>query len=101
MELFAGLIDLFKNTQDVNGQSLFDSTLISYGTNIRTGHGLRGCLAIYTGGAEAKLKTGEHIILPEEDTPLANYWLTLCQQSGMEMDSFSHSTGSISELVRS
>ena len=101
MELFSGLIDLFKNTQDMNGQSLFDNTLISYGSNIRTGHGLKGCPSIYTGGAGAKLKTGEHIILPEEDTPLANYWLTLCQQSGVEMDSFSHSTGSLNELIRS
>jgi hypothetical protein len=99
MELFSGLIDLFKNTQDVNGQSLFDSTLISYGSNIRSGHGLKGCPAIYTGGAAEKLKTGEHIILPEQDTPLANYWLTLCQQSGIEMDSFSHSTGTINELI--
>ena len=101
MELFADLIDLFKNTQDVDGKSLFDNTLISYGSNIRTGHGLKGCPSIYTGGAAENLKTGEHIILPEEDTPLANYWLTLCQQSGIEMDSFSHSTGSIDELVRS
>ena len=101
MELFAGLIDLFKNTQDVNGQSLFDTTLISYGTNIRTGHGLRGCPSIYTGGGAAKLKKGEHIILQEKDTPLANYWLTLCQQSGVKMDSFSHSTGTINELIRS
>ena len=99
MELFSGLIDLFKNTQDVDGKSLFDSTLISYGSNIRSGHGLKGCPAIYTGGAAEKLKTGEHIILPEQDTPLANYWLTLCQQSGIEMDSFSHSTGTINELI--
>ncbi|WDE98945.1 DUF1552 domain-containing protein [Lentisphaera profundi] len=101
MELFSGLIDLFKNTQDLNGKSLFDSTLISYGTNIRQTHSLRGCPAIYTGGAASKLKTGEHIILPEEDTPLANYWLTLCQQSGVEMDSFSHSTGTLNKLIRS
>ncbi|WDE98949.1 DUF1552 domain-containing protein [Lentisphaera profundi] len=101
MELFSGLIDLFKNTPDLNGKSLFDSTLISYGTNIRLTHSLRGCPAIYTGGAAAKLKTGEHIILPEEDTPLANYWLTLCQQSGVEMDSFSHSTGTLKKLIRS
>ena len=101
MELFAGLIDLFKKTQDVNGKSLFDSTLISYGTNIRTGHGLRGCPSIYAGGAAEKLKKGEHIILPKQDTPLANYWITLCQQSGMQMDRFSHSTGNINELVRS
>ena len=101
MELFSGLIDLFKNTQDVNGQNLFESTLISYGSNIRQTHSLKGCPAIYTGGAAAKLKAGEHIILPEENTPLANYWLTLCQQSGVEMDSFSHSTGSLDELIRS
>ena len=101
MELFSGLIDLFKNTPDVNGQSLFDNTLISYGTNIRQTHSLKGCPAIYTGGAASKLKRGEHIILPEEDTPLANYWLTLCQQSGVEMDSFSHSTGTLKKLISS
>jgi hypothetical protein len=101
MELFSGLIDLFKNTQDVNGQSLFDSTLISYGSNIRQTHSLKGCPAIYTGGAGTKLIRGKHIILPKEDTPLTNYWLTLCQQSGVEIDSFSHSTGSINELIRS
>jgi len=100
MELFSGLIDLFKNTQDLNGKSLFDSTLISYGTNIRQTHSLKGCPAIYTGGAASQLKTGEHIILPKEDTPLANYWLTLSQQSGVQMDNFSHSTGTLKELVR-
>lgn len=100
MELFAGLIDLFKKTPDTNGQSLFDSTLISYGSNIRMGHSLKGCPAIYAGGAAEKLKKGEHIILPKEDTPLANYWLTLCQQSGVKMDNFSHSTGTLKELVR-
>ena len=51
-------------------------------------------------GADAN-SSGEHIILPEQDTPLANYWLTLCQQSGVDMNSFSHSTGTINELIRS
>lgn len=55
----------------------------------------------YNNAPGAKLKTGEHIILPEENTPLANYWLTLCQQSGLEMDRFSHSTGSLNELIHS
>jgi len=40
-------------------------------------------------------------ILPKQDTPLANYWLTLCQQSGIQMDRFSHSTGTVSEIVQS
>jgi hypothetical protein len=99
MELFASLIDKFKTTVDVNGQSLFDSSLISYGSNIRSGHGLRGCPAIYAGGAAKGLKYGEHIILPEEDTPLANYWLTLMQNTGVPLEQFSHSTGTLAELL--
>jgi len=99
MELFADLIDLFKQTEDIHGQNLFESTLISYGTNLRTGHGLKGCPALYAGGGLANLKYGEHIVLPQKDTPLANYWLTLVQQAGIPLDRFSHSTGSLSELV--
>ena len=99
MELFADLIDMFKQTEDIHGQNLFQSTLISYGSNLRTGHGLKGCPALYTGGAAANLKYGKHIVLPQKDTPLANYWLTLVQQTGVSLDRFSHSTGSISELL--
>ena len=99
MELLASLIDLFKSTEDLNGQNLFDSSLISYGSNLRSGHGLRGCPAIYTGGAAKNLKSGEHIVLPQKDTPLANYWLTLMQSVGVPLDGFSHSTGTLGELV--
>lgn len=99
MELFAGLIDLFKQTDDIHGQNLFQSTLISYGSNLRTGHGLKGCPALYAGGAATNLKYGEHIVLQKKDTPLANYWLTLVQQAGVPLDRFSHSTGSLSELL--
>lgn len=99
MQLFAGLIDLFKQTKDLNGKSLFDTSLISYGSNIRSGHGLIGCPAIYTGGAASRLKSGEHIVLPGQDTPLANYWLTLAQESGVPLEQFSHSTGTLGELT--
>ncbi len=98
MTLFASLIDKFKATEDLNGQSLFDSSLISYGSNIRSGHGLRGCPAIYTGRAAKGVKYGEHIVLPEEDTPLANYWLTLMQETGVPLQQFSHSTGTLSDM---
>ncbi|MDF1860795.1 MAG: DUF1552 domain-containing protein [Verrucomicrobiales bacterium] len=99
MELLASLIDQFKSKQDLNGQNLFESSLISYGSNLRSGHGIRGCPAIYTGGAAEKLKRGEHIVLPEQDTPLANYWLTLMQQIGVPLEQFSHSTGTLDEMV--
>lgn len=99
MELFADLIDAFKKTDDIHGQNLFDSSLISYGSNLRSGHGLKGCPSLFTGGAGQQLKRGEHIVLPEADTPLANYWLTLTQQSGVPLEQFSHSTGTLEELT--
>ena len=99
MELFADLIDAFKKTDDIHGQNLFDSSLISYGSNLRSGHGLKGCPSLFTGGAGQQLKRGEHIVLPQADTPLANYWLTLAQQSGVPLEQFSHSTGTLEELT--
>ena len=72
---------------------------MSEDSNIRSGHGLRGCPSIYAGGTAANLKKGEHIMLPEEDTPLANYWLTLMQQAGVPLEQFSHSTGTLGEIV--
>ena len=66
VELFADLPDMLKQRDDVRGQNLFDSTLISYGTKLRSGHGLRGCPAIYAGGGGKKLRKGEHLVLPEK-----------------------------------
>ena len=52
-----------------------------------------------TGGGAPQIKHGRNIVLPKEDTPLANYWLTLMQQAGIETDRFSHSTGILPELL--
>ena len=38
-------------------------------------------------------------MLPDQDTPLANYWLTLTQQAGVDLERFSHSTGTLDELL--
>ena len=59
-----------------------------------------GCPALYAGGAATNLKYGEHIVLQEKDTPLANYWLTLVQQAGVPLDRFSqHRFAAFSELL--
>ena len=98
MGLFASFLDKMKETKDLNGKSLFDTTMISYGTNLRSGHSLKNLPAIFTGRGAKGLKYGEHIALPNEDTPLANYWLTLMQQTGLPMKEFSHSTGVLEEM---
>lgn len=42
---------------------------------------------------------GRHIILPKADTSLANYWLTLLQESGVQTPSFNYSSSVVSELL--
>lgn len=98
-QLLSHFLDRLKQAKDMDGSPLFDNCIVSYGTNLRSGHELKNLPAILSGGAAKGIKKGEHIILPEKDTPLANYWLTLMKQAGIEIESFSHSTGTIPELL--
>lgn len=97
--LFGHFLDRLKEARDSDGSRLFDNCIVSYGTNLRSGHELKNLPAILSGGGAKNIRHGSHIMLPEEDTPLANYWLTLMQQAGVELDRFSHSTGIVPELL--
>ena len=99
MELFAHFIDRLKEARDIDGSRLFDNCIVSYGTNLRSGHELKNVPALLSGGGAKGIGLGKHIVLPGKDRPLANYWLTLMQQAGVPVESFSHSTGNIRELI--
>ena len=97
--LLAHFIDRLKEAKDSDGSRLYDQCVVSYGTNLRSGHELKGLPAIVSGGGAKDIKHGRHVVLPEKDTPLANYWLTLMQQAGVPVDAFSHSEGIVPELL--
>ena len=98
-EQLSYFINLLKNTKDVAGTSLYDHTILSWGTNIRTSHMTKYVPVIITGGGAKNIKHGRHIILDNEDTPLGNLWLTLLQEAGVPVDKFGNSTGIIPELL--
>lgn len=99
MELFAWFIDRLKETKDLDGRRLYDTCIVSYGSNLRAGHGLQSLPALLTGGGADRIKHGRHIPLPKEDTSLANYWLTILQQAGVNTPKFHYSDGEVSELL--
>jgi hypothetical protein len=99
MELFAWFLDRLKETKDSEGRRLYDSCIVSYGSNLRAGHGLQSCPALLSGGGAERIKHGRHIVLPQEDTSLANYWLTLLQQAGVDTPKFNYSSGEVTELL--
>ncbi len=96
-ELLAGLIDKLKATKEPDGSSLFDHTVLAYGSNIRTIHYLDNCPTLLA-GAGAGLKLGQHIVTPK-DTPLCNVWLTLLRGIGVTAERHGDSTGMVNELV--
>src|SRR6185437_11493680 len=67
-QLLAGLLDKLKATKEPDGSSLFDHTVLAYGSNIRTVHFLDNCPMIFAGGG-ARLKLGQHLVV-RHDTPL-------------------------------
>ena len=96
-ELLAYLIDRLKQTKCQEGKSLFESTTLTYGSNISNIHQLRNCPIILAGNKKF-LKLGEHRIMPE-GTPLNNLWLTLLNANGLKQKSFGDSTGMIEDIL--
>ncbi|MGB8853316.1 MAG: DUF1552 domain-containing protein, partial [Pirellulales bacterium] len=97
-ELLAGLFDRLKAAKAADGRTLFDDTIVVYGSNLRTGHGLDNCPTVLAGGGGAIRHSG-HVVLPQKNTPLANLWLTLLHTMGVEAQSFADSTGEVREIL--
>ena len=95
MERFAAFIEKMANTPDGDG-SLLDHSLFMYGSNMSNSdkHDNYAVPNILVGGANGKMKGGQHIVLPER-TPLANLHLTVLHKVGIEAESFANSTGPI------
>lgn len=93
MTLLSYVLTKFKETKDSDGKSLFENSLISYGTNLRSGHGINDVPFILTGGAIKNLKRGEFVRPDHKNTPLSNAWLTVLNEMGVGVNNFGHSTG--------
>ncbi|MBK1790367.1 DUF1552 domain-containing protein [Persicirhabdus sediminis] len=94
----AYLIHKLGTTKDVAGNSLLDQTLVAYGSNIRTVHMQRNIPFLLAGGTGTGVKQGQHYVFEENDTPLANMWLSMLQHTGVQAESFSNSNGTLKEI---
>ena len=59
-ELLSHFFDRLKETKDVDGSRIFDNCLVSYGSNIRSGHGISNVPAFIAGNIDNRLKHGQH-----------------------------------------
>jgi hypothetical protein len=95
--LLAGFIDKLKAAKEADGSSVFDHSVLVFGSNISSVHFLNNCPTIVAGGG-AGLKLGQHLALPK-DTPLCNVWLTLLRGMGIDVERHGDSTGVVKELM--
>jgi hypothetical protein len=94
--LFAEFLGKLKAAREGNG-SLLDHSLFMYGSNMSNSdrHNNSPLPNILVGGGAGALKLGgKHIDLPEHTT-LTNLHLTVLNKAGLELKSFSDSTGEI------
>ncbi|HBV62214.1 MAG TPA: hypothetical protein DEF45_04250 [Rhodopirellula sp.] len=100
ISMMSYLIDLLKAQEDrINGGTLFDHTAILFGCGMASGtHSTTNLPLVLAGGG---FKHGEHKVYPEADherVPAANLLLSILQNSGLELEQFGSSTGSLRGL---
>ena len=95
--LLAEFIDKLKASKEPDGTTLFDKSIITFGSNIRTKHSLTNCPTLIAGGG-AGIQHGRHLVMSDPKTPLCNLWLSLLNGVGINACAHGDSTGIIAEV---
>jgi hypothetical protein len=98
-ELFSHFVGRLKATAEGDG-TLLDNTMVVYGSSISDGdrHTHEDLPVLLVGGGGGSLKSGRHIVYPE-NTPMTNLYLTLLDRMGVRPESIGDSTGRLEHLT--
>jgi len=94
MKHFAKFLEKLENTQDVDGNSILDNSMIVYGCGNCDGdrHNHDNLPVILAGGGGGTLDRGRYIKI--KDTPMSNMYLSMLDRMGIEgIESFGDSNG--------
>lgn len=100
VERFAYLVRRLGEMKDRDGR-LLDNCLLTFGSGMGNGtvHDYNDLPIVTAGGLCGKFATGNHYRF-DSKVPVANLWLSMAQQAGVEVDNFADSTGTISEVAK-
>jgi hypothetical protein len=96
---FGRLLDGLSGTREASG-SLLDNTMVLFGSNLSNAnsHDTTNLPILLAGGG---FKHGQHLAFDRRNnTPLANLYVSMLQQYGMEFDRFASSTGTLTGFER-
>jgi hypothetical protein len=91
-------LEKLQATRDGDG-SLLDHLTVLFGCSMSDGndHLLQNLPIVLAGGSNGRLKGGRHVRYPK-GTPISNLYLTLLNATGVSLDSFGNSTGTLDLL---
>ena len=96
---FGRLLDGLSGASEAGG-TLLDNTMVLFGSNLSNAnsHDTTNLPILLAGGG---FKHGQHLAFDcRNNTPLANLYVSMLQQYGMEVDRFASSTGTLTGLER-
>jgi hypothetical protein len=98
VKAFGDFIRRLKETKE-GDSNLLDRTMVMLGSHMHSGgHNNRNLPVVLAGGG---FKHGQHLAFDAENNyPLANLYVTMLQQLGLEVDQFASSTGTLRGLER-
>jgi len=98
MQHFARFLEKMASTEDVDGASLLDNSMVVYGGAIANGnrHTHEDLPVILAGSAGGKYQTGRHLKLDKQ--PMSNMFVTMLNDFGVPTDQFGDSTGRVDKL---
>lgn len=96
MERFARFLAKLSTTEDVDGASLLDNSMIVYGGAIGDGnrHNHDNLPVVLAGGGGGKLHPGRYVQYPAQ--PMSNLFVTMLNHMGVEVDQFGDSEKALS-----
>lgn len=99
LQQYAYLISRMKSIKEMDGTSLLDNSIVTYGAGLGDGatHQYFDLPMIVAGKAQQQIKQGRFLRC-KSGTLNSNLWLTIAQLMGLEIDSFADSNGVISDL---
>jgi len=94
-KLYQYFLEKMRSMPDGDG-SLLDHSLLVYGSALSDGnmHLYKDLPLLLVAGGAAGIQGGRHIRYPE-NTPIANFYLTLLQKLGITIENFGDSTGTL------
>jgi hypothetical protein len=96
VEQFAYFLQKLKATADGDG-TLFDHTMVSYGSGLGRDHDHDNLPTLVTGGGNGLFHLGRYVKYTKE-TPLANLHLAMIDKMGIPTESFADSRGKLERL---